>query len=87
MPIASAVAVARKKRLCTFSTTASGLDHFEWTARIDPKQLVLFDVGYVVDNFDPPYRGEKCVEFLASLAVARKMIWTTQKMGFCDSLA
>ena len=26
-------------------------DHVgEWTAGIEPKQLVLFDVGYVVDN-------------------------------------
>ena len=31
----------------------------EWTACIDPKQLVLLDVGYVGDNVDPPYRGEK----------------------------
>ena len=31
----------------------------EWTARIDPKKLVLLDLGYVMDNVDPPYQGEK----------------------------
>ena len=31
-------------------------DHVrEWTARIEPKQLVLLDVGYVVDNVLPPF--------------------------------
>ena len=56
----------------------------EWTACIDPKQLVLLDVGYVVDNIDPPYRGEKRVVFLAILAVARMVIWTTRKKGLYD---
>ena len=46
-------------------------DHVgEWTARIEPKQLVLLDVGYVVDNVFPPFQGEKRVVFLAILAVA-----------------
>ena len=27
----------------------------EWTAYIDPKELLLLDVGYIVDNVDPPY--------------------------------
>ena len=40
-------------------------------ARIEPKQLVLLDVGYVVDNVLPPFQGEKRVVFLAILAVAR----------------
>ena len=41
-------------------------DHVgEWTARIEPKQLVLLDVGYVVDNVLPPFQGEKHVMFLA----------------------
>ena len=48
------------------------------------KQLVLLDVGYVVDNVDPPYRGEKCVVFLAILAVARMVIWETQKKELYD---
>ena len=31
-------------------------DHVgEWTARIEPKKLVLFDVGYVIDNVLPPF--------------------------------
>ena len=45
----------------------------EWTARISPRQLVLLDVGYIIDNVVPPYKGEKCVVFL--LAVARMVIW------------
>ena len=49
----------------------------EWTARIEPKQLVLLDVGYVVDNVLPPFQGEKRMVFLAILAVARMVIWTT----------
>ena len=53
-------------------------DHVgEWTARIEPKQLVLLDVGYVL----PPYQGEKRVVFLAILAVARMVIWTTRNKG------
>ena len=52
---------------------------WEWTARIDPKQLVLLDVGYVMDNVDPLYQGEKRVVFLAILAVARMVIWETRK--------
>ena len=56
----------------------------EWTARIDPKQLLLLDVGYVVDNVDPLYRGEKWVVFLAILAVAGMVIWVTRKKGLYD---
>ena len=52
----------------------------EWTARIDPKQLVLLDVGYVVDNVDPLYQDEKRVVFLAILAVARMVIWETRSI-------
>ena len=60
-------------------------DHVgEWTARIEPKQLVLLDVGYVVDNVLPPYQGEKRVVFLAILAVARMVIWTTRNKGLYD---
>ena len=60
-------------------------DHVgEWTARIEPKQLVLLDVGYVVDNVLPAFQGEKRVVFLAILAVARMVIWTTRKNGLYD---
>ena len=60
-------------------------DHVgEWTARIEPKQLVLLDVGYVVVNVLPPFQGEKCVVFLAILAVARMVIWTMRKKGLYD---
>ena len=60
-------------------------DHVgEWTARIEPKQLVLLDVGYVVDNVLPPFHGEKRVVFLAILAVARMVIWITRKKGLYD---
>ena len=56
----------------------------EWTARIEPKQIVLLDVGYVVDNVLPSFQGEKRVMFLAILAVARLVIWTTRKKGLYD---
>ena len=60
-------------------------DHVgEWTARIEPKQLVLLDVGYVVDNILPPFQGKKRVVFLAILAVARMGIWTTRNKGLYD---
>ena len=61
-------------------------DHVgEWTARIEPKQLVLLDVGYVIDNVLLPFQGEKRVVFLAILAaVARMVIWTTPKKGLYD---
>ena len=50
-------------------------DHVqEWTACIEPKQLVVLGVGYVVDNVLPPFQGEKRVVFLAILAVARMVI-------------
>ena len=62
-------------------------DHVgEWTARIEPKQLVLLDVGYVVDNVLPPFQGEKRVVFLAILAVGRMVIWTTRKKGLYDDV-
>ena len=56
----------------------------EWTARIEPKQFVLFYVGYVVHNVLPPFQGEKHVVFLAILTVARMVIWTTRKKGLYD---
>ena len=60
-------------------------DHVgEWTARIERKQLVLLDVGYVVDNVLPPSKGEKRMVFLAILAVARMVIWTTRNKGLYD---
>ena len=46
-------------------------DHVgEWTAHIEPKELVLIDVGYVVDKVLPSFQGEKRVMFLAILTVA-----------------
>ena len=54
-------------------------DHVgEWTARIEPKQLVLLEAGYVVDNVLPPFQGEKRVVFLVILSVARMVIRTTR---------
>ena len=42
--------------------------HFEeWTARISPRGLVLLDVGYVLDNVDPPFQGESVWCFSWSL--------------------
>ena len=45
---------------------------------------MLLDVGYVVDNVLPPFQGEKRVVFLAILAVARMVIWSTRNKGLCD---
>ena len=45
---------------------------------------MLLDVGYVVDNVLPPYQGKKRVVFLAILAVARTVIWTTRNKGLYD---
>ena len=45
---------------------------------------MLLDVGYVVDNVLLPCQDEKCVVFLAILAVARMVIWTTRKKGCYD---
>ena len=56
----------------------------EWTARIEPKQLVLLDIDYVVDNVLPQFQGEKHVVFLTILAVARMVIWTMRKKGLYD---
>ena len=74
-PLASAVAADWKKLLCS-PTAASRFAPFwshirEWIACMDPKQFVPLDIGYVVDNVDPLYRGEKHVVFLMILAVAR----------------
>ena len=67
------------ERVCPF------WDHVgECTARIEPKQLVLLDVGYVIDNVLPPFQGEKRMVFLAILAVARMVIWTTRNKGLYD---
>ena len=60
-------------------------DHVgEWTFHIEPKQPVLLDVGYVVENVLPSFQGDKRVVFLAILAVARIVIWTTWKKGLYD---
>ena len=60
-------------------------DHIgEWTARIEPKQFVLLDVGYVVDNVLPPFQGKKQVVFLAILAVTKMLLWTTRKTELYD---
>ena len=53
-------------------------------ARIEPEQLVLLDVDYVVDNVLPRFQGEKHVLFLAMLAVAILVIWKTRKKGLYD---
>ena len=65
----------------------AGSPVLESCQRVDsphPKQLVLLDVGYVVDNVGPPYQGEKRVVFLAILAVARMVIWEKQNKGLYD---
>ena len=76
------MAVAWKKRLSTPSTTANEFARIGNTSASG--QLVLLDVGYVVDNILPPFQGEKRVVFLAILAVARMVIWTTRNKGLYD---
>ena len=44
----------------------------------------LRDVGYVVDNVEPPWKSEKRVALLAILAGARMVIWETRKKGLYD---
>ena len=53
----------------------------ELTAHISPRQLVLLDIGNIIDNIVPPYKGEKRVVFLVILAVARMVIWVTRNKG------
>ena len=56
----------------------------EWTAHISPRELVLLDIGYVLDNVDTLFQGEKLVVFLVILAMARMVIWQTWNKGFYD---
>ena len=56
----------------------------EWTACISPRELVLLDVGYVVDNVNLPFPGEKHVVFLVILVVARMVIWQTRNKGLYE---
>ena len=45
---------------------------------------MLLDVGYVIDNVLPPFQDEKRMVFLAILAIARMVIWTTRNKGLFD---
>ena len=56
----------------------------EWTARISPRELVLLVVGYVVDNVNPPFQGEKRVVFLVILAMAIMVIWQMRNKGLYE---
>ena len=56
----------------------------EWTASISPRELVLLDVGYVLDNVNSPFQGEKRVVFLVILAIARMVIWQTRNKGLYE---
>ena len=57
---------------------------WEHVTHIEPKQLMLFNIGCIVDKVLPPLQGEKSVVFLTILAVARMAIWMTWKMGLYD---
>ena len=60
-------------------------DHIgEWMAHIEPKQLILLDIDFVIENILPPFQGEKHVVFLTVLAVAWMVIWKMQKKGLYD---
>ena len=56
----------------------------EKMAHIEPKQLILLNIGYVVDNILLQFQVEKRVVFLMILAVARMVIWTTGKKALYD---
>ena len=45
---------------------------------------MLLDVGYVMDNVDPLFQGEKRVVFLVILAQARMVIWQTRNKGLYE---
>ena len=45
---------------------------------------MLLDVGYVIDNIVPWYKGEKHVVFLVILAVAQMVIWVTRNKGLYE---
>ena len=45
---------------------------------------MLLDVGYVLDNANPRFQGEKRVVFLVILAVARMVIWQTRNKGLYE---
>ena len=56
----------------------------KWTARIDPKKLVLLDIGYIKNSVEASWKGEKRRVFLAILAVVRMLVWTTRKKGLYE---
>ena len=45
---------------------------------------MLLDVGYVLDNVDPPLQSEKRMVFLVILTVARMVIWQTRSKGLYE---
>ena len=45
---------------------------------------MLLNVGYIVDNVNPPFQGDKCGMFLVILAMARMVIWQTQNKGLYE---
>ena len=57
--------------------------HPSWN-HVKPKQLILLNVSYIVDKVLCQFQGEKHVVFLVILAVARRVVWMTQKKGFYD---
>ena len=56
----------------------------EWSARISPRKLVLLDVGYVVDNVDSLFQGEKRVVVFVILDVARMVILLMRNKGLYE---
>ena len=45
---------------------------------------MLLDVGYIEDNVNPPFQGEKRAVFFVILVMARMMIWQTQNKGLYE---
>ena len=45
---------------------------------------MLLDVGYVLDNLNSLFQGEKRIVFLVIQAVARMVIWQTRNKGLYE---
>ena len=59
------------------STTASETAHFAVMLESGQPAFIPIIVGFIMDNIDPPWKGEKRMVFLVILAVAQMVIGET----------
>ena len=87
-PIASAAVVSSKKWIYTPSTISSAFACFGVTSGSGrPASIPNSSCWcYIMDNADPPYRGEKHLVFLGILAEATMGIWTTRQKRLYDNV-